>query len=156
MQDVRIARWCVRRQLYFSVKWLRIVLSVGNIFRMNALPPHSRSMRGKCHSFTFSAHCSNWPVQRFGYFHFVSIFLAVWQSHVFTLRTFILQMRARILSELLFPVALKWATLKLVVLTCCWLKWHRTGIHTMECIAAWSGVHPHFSINLVISSKGSF
>jgi hypothetical protein len=122
MQEVRFARWRVRRQLCFSVKWLRIFMSVGNIFRMNALPPHSRSMRGKCHSFTFPVHCSNWPVQGFGYFHLQSIFLAIWQSHVFTLRTFILQMKARIFSEPLFRVALVWAT--------CWyvVDWNDTRL----------------------------
>ena len=32
VQDVRFARWCARRQLCSSVKWLLIVLSVGSIF----------------------------------------------------------------------------------------------------------------------------
>jgi len=39
------------------------------IFRMNALPPFSRSMRGKCDCFTFPVHCSHWPVQGSSYFH---------------------------------------------------------------------------------------
>jgi len=39
------------------------------IFRMKALPPYSRSMRGKCDCFTFPVHWSHWPVQGSGYFH---------------------------------------------------------------------------------------
>lgn len=88
VQDVRLARWCVRRQLCSSVKWLLIVLSVGSIFRMNALPPHSQSIRGKCDCVTFPVHCSHWPVQRFGYFNLPYIFLAIWQYHIFTLTHF--------------------------------------------------------------------
>ena len=57
----------------------------------------------------FHISCALIPLARAGIWLLspTSIFLAIWQSHMFTLCTSILQMGARILSEPLFRVALK-------------------------------------------------